>query len=90
MGSSASRPPDLSRRLRQQLLPLAQSLAEGDGDARLFIFPRRARAKGAQANTRGRNPGREGPGLPSGPPGGGGDMGRPEGGQTLGTLTFPN
>lgn len=40
MGSSATRPPDLSRCPSQQQLPPPQNLAEDDGDARLFIFPR--------------------------------------------------
>lgn len=70
MGSSVTQPPDLSRRLRQQQLPLPENLAEDDGDAFIYISP--TGAKGAQANTLGRNPGRERAGLPSGPAGGGG------------------
>lgn len=68
MGSSVTQPPDLSRRLRQQQLPLPENLAEDDGDAFIYISP--TGAKGAQANTLGRNPGRERAGLPSGPAGG--------------------
>lgn len=53
MGPSVTQPPDLSLRLRQQQLPLAQSPAEDDRDVRLFIFP--CRGQGAEANTSGRN-----------------------------------
>lgn len=68
VGSSVTQPPDLSRRLRQQQLPLPENLAEDDGDA--FIYISLTGAKGAQANTLGRNPRRERAGLPSGPAGG--------------------
>lgn len=94
MGSSVTQPPDLSRRLRQQQLPLPENLAEDDGDAFIYISP--TGAKRAQANTLGRNPGRERAGLPSGPAGGvsmwgvGGVDKDPGGGWTPGRLTFTN
>lgn len=41
MGSSVTQPPDLSLRLRQQQLPLPQSLAEDDGTRAYLYFPSR-------------------------------------------------
>ena len=78
VGSSVTQPPDLSRRLCQQQLPLPENLAEDDGDAFIYISP--TGAKRAQANTLGRNPGRERAGLPSGPAGGVGMWGVGRGG----------